>query len=183
MPNQTIYRLQSAHYGLPKDFITGKGAELTGGRWNAIGVPVVYTSMTVELASLEYLIHYFDGFPSSKLPPLLLASITIPTEAILTIEAEDLPLNWQETPAPKMLQQVSNQWIHSAKYVALKLPTAVHSVRTEWSYNVLLNPLHPSMNTGLVTKIEPFYFDTRYQIPQIQGTVMQQLLEDILGKE
>ena len=41
-----LYRLQSARYGLPKDFLSGKGAELTGGRWNPVGMPVIYTSVT-----------------------------------------------------------------------------------------------------------------------------------------
>lgn len=80
-----LYRLQSAQYGLPKDFLSGRGAEITGGRWNAVGVPVVYTSLTVELAALEYLVHYFEGFPNSKLPSMLMATIEIPEKEILKI--------------------------------------------------------------------------------------------------
>ncbi len=177
-----LYRLQSARYGLPKDFLSGKGAELTGGRWNAVGMPVVYTSRTVELASLEYLVHYFEGFPNSKLPEMLVATIEIDNIEILTIEPEMLPKNWRNNPAPRLLQNVSNQWFKSKNFLALQLPTAVHSLQTELSYNVLLNPLHERMNVGLITKIEPFYFDNRYQKPQIQGNQMNDLIEDILGK-
>ncbi|MES2517548.1 MAG: RES family NAD+ phosphorylase [Bacteroidota bacterium] len=177
-----VYRLQSAHYGLPKDFLSGKGAELTGGRWNPVGMPVVYTSRTVELASLEYLVHYFEGFPNSKLPDLLVASIDISKEDILTIETEMLPKNWRISPAPKSLQVISNQWFKNRKFLALQIPTAVHSAQTELSYNVLLNPLHERMHDDIITKIEPFYFDSRYQKPQIQGTQMTDLIEDILGK-
>jgi RES domain-containing protein len=176
-----LYRLQSAHYGLPKDFLSGKGAELTGGRWNPVGMPVVYTSRTVELASLEYLVHYFEGFPNSKLPALLVATLEITQEDILTIEAEMLPKNWQNSPAPKSLQNVTNQWFRNRKLLALQIPTAVHSAQTELSYNVLLNPLHERMHEGIITKISPFYFDSRYQKPQIQGNVMNDLIEDILG--
>jgi RES domain-containing protein len=177
-----LYRLQSAHYGLPKDFLSGKGAELTGGRWNPVGMPVVYTSRTVELASLEYLVHYFEGFPNSKLPALLVGTIEIAQEDILTIEAEMLPKNWRNSPAPKSLQSVTNQWFKNRKFLALQIPTAVHSAQTELSYNVLLNPLHERMHEGIITKIAPFYFDSRYQKPQIQGNVMNDLMEDILGK-
>jgi RES domain-containing protein len=177
-----LYRLQSARYGLPKDFLSGKGAELTGGRWNAVGMPVVYTSRTVELASLEYLVHYFEGFPNSKLPDMLVATIEIDDEQILTIEPEMLPKNWRNNPAPRLLQNVSNQWFKSKNFLALQLPTAVHSLQTELSYNVLLNPLHEQINDGLITKIEPFYFDSRYRKPQIQGNQMNDLIEDILGK-
>lgn len=177
-----LYRLQSARYGLPKDFLSGKGAELTGGRWNPVGMPVVYTSRTVELASLEYLVHYFEGFPNSKLPELLVATIEIPEHDILTIEPDFLPKNWRNNPASRTLQSVSNQWFKNKKYLALQLPTAVHSMQTELSYNVLLNPLHERLNDGLITKIEPFYFDSRYKKPQIQGNQMNDLIEDILGK-
>ncbi len=177
-----LYRLQSARYGLPKDFLSGKGAELTGGRWNPVGMPVVYTSLSVELASLEYLVHYFEGFPNSKLPEMLVATIEIEEERVLTIEPEMLPKNWRNNPAPKTLQTVTNQWFQHNNHLALQLPTAVHSVQTELSYNVLLNPLHEGMNDELITKIEPFYFDNRYKKPQIQGNQMNDLIEDILGK-
>ena len=177
-----LYRLQSARYGLPKDFLSGKGAELTGGRWNPVGMPVVYTSLSVELASLEYLVHYFEGFPNSKLPDLLVATLEVPDHEILTIEPEILPKNWRHNPAPKILQSVGNQWFKNKKYLALQLPTAVHSLQTALSYNILLNPLHERLNDGLITKIEPFYFDSRYKKPQIQGNQMNDLIEDILGK-
>lgn len=177
-----LYRLQSARYGLPKDFLSGRGAELTGGRWNPVGMPVVYTSRTVELASLEYLVHYFEGFPNSKLPDMLVATIEIEEKEILTIEPEILPRNWRNNPAPKTLQSVTNQWFQHKNHLALQLPTAVHSLQTELSYNVLLNPLHECMNNELITKVEPFYFDNRYKKPQIQGNQMNDLIEDILGE-
>jgi RES domain-containing protein len=176
-----IYRLQSAQYGLPKDFISGRGAEITGGRWNPVGVPVVYASLTVELAALEYLVHYFEGFPNSKLPSLLVATMEIPDIEILKIEPDILPKNWKDLPAPKSSQSVSNEWIKNRKYAALQIPTAVHSAHTEMSYNVLLNPLHEQIQTNIITKIEPFHFDNRYQKPQIQGTQMRDLIEGILG--
>ena len=177
-----LYRLQSARYGLPKDFLSGKGAELTGGRWNPVGMPVIYTSLSVELASLEYLVHYFEGFPNSKLPDMLVATIEIEEEGVLTIEPEMLPKNWRNNPSPKTLQMVTNQWFRNKNHLALQLPTAVHSLQTELSYNVLLNPFHERMNEELITKIEPFYFDSRYKKPQIQGNQMNDLIEDILGK-
>jgi hypothetical protein len=38
-----------------------------------------------------------------------------------------------------------------------------------------------SFQANIITKIEPFYFDNRYQKPQIQGTQMNDLIEGILG--
>jgi len=36
---------------------SGEGAAKTGGRWNSRGVPVIYTSSTQSLATLESLVH------------------------------------------------------------------------------------------------------------------------------
>ena len=112
---------------------------------------------------------------------MLVATIEIHEKQILTIEPEMLPKNWRNNPAPRTLQSVTNQWFQHKNHLALQLPTAVHSLQTELSYNVLLNPLHECINEELITKIEPFYFDSRYKKPQIQGNQMNDLIEDILG--
>jgi RES domain-containing protein len=36
---------------------TGEGARRFGGRWNSKGVPLIYTSSSISLASLEMLVH------------------------------------------------------------------------------------------------------------------------------
>ncbi len=41
--------------------LSGKGAEVTGGRWNAKGTPVVYASEARALACLETLVHLNAG--------------------------------------------------------------------------------------------------------------------------
>ena len=37
--------------------INGEGARQRGGRWNSVGLPVVYTSITISLSLLELLIY------------------------------------------------------------------------------------------------------------------------------
>ena len=57
------------------DDLSGSGAKSTGGRWNAIGDPLVYTSETQALACLETLVHLdADGLPFNR----YLVSVTIP---------------------------------------------------------------------------------------------------------
>lgn len=48
-----LFRLCSKHY----QALDGEGASLYGGRWNSIGVPLVYTSEHLSLCLLEQLVH------------------------------------------------------------------------------------------------------------------------------
>ena len=40
--------------------LSGEGARLNGGRWNSPGLPAVYTSSSLSLATLEVLVHLED---------------------------------------------------------------------------------------------------------------------------
>jgi RES domain-containing protein len=40
------------------DVLSGEGARLGGGRWNHVGIPVVYVSETLSLAALELFVHF-----------------------------------------------------------------------------------------------------------------------------
>ena len=46
-----VYRLARREYAQHLD---GQGAALFGGRWNAVGQPVIYTAQHRSLAVLEY---------------------------------------------------------------------------------------------------------------------------------
>ena len=70
------------------DDLSGAGAKATGGRWNAVGLAVVYTSQTRALACLETVVHLnAGGLPLNR----YLVEITIPddlwTSAQMTTQA------------------------------------------------------------------------------------------------
>ena len=60
-----VYRIQKRQH--LDSLLTGMGAQLYGGRWNPIGVPMVYTASTPELALLESLVHV-EGTPLEDQP-------------------------------------------------------------------------------------------------------------------
>jgi RES domain-containing protein len=115
----------------------GEGASSIGGRWNSIGVPVVYTSAAVSLAVLERLVH-----SAGKLSSLLdcaMLEVEIPDELVWALPPADLPAEWNDKSAVPQLRRLGDDWVHSAKSVALRIPSAV--VTSE--FNFVLNPRHP----------------------------------------
>jgi RES domain-containing protein len=131
-----VWRLTLKQHTTPD----GEGARRYGGRWNKPGTPVVYTSGTLSLAALEYLVHV-----DSDLLPDALVSVraTIPDSLkIETIDPTHLPVDWKDTIIPVSLQQLGSDWANNAKSPVLKVPSVV--IEHEWNY--VLNPLHPDFS-------------------------------------
>jgi RES domain-containing protein len=59
--SQSLWRIATDTKDHEADDLSGKGAETTGGRWNAVGIPMVYTSLSRALASLETVVHLNAG--------------------------------------------------------------------------------------------------------------------------
>lgn len=134
--------------------LSGTGAKLAGGRWNRKGIPVLYTSGSVSLATLEVLVH----IPVSLVPSnFSLVKISIPDYSILTVEKEKLPFGWDDLIPLDSLKTVSDKWITENKFLVLKVPSAI--VRSEFNY--LINPQHEDFKTVSVKSVEPFRFDER----------------------
>jgi RES domain-containing protein len=133
----------------------GVGARRYGGRWNKPGTPVVYTSGTLSLAVLEYLVHVdSDILPDS----LVSVRATIPDSlAIETIHTSDLPAEWKDKIIPVTLQECGTSWANRAKSPVLKVPSVV--VEHEWNY--VLNPNHPDFPQITWDIAIAFSFDSR----------------------
>jgi RES domain-containing protein len=52
-----VYRSSTPKYANEADLLTGGGSKRNGGRWNPIGISVVYASLTPETAMAETLAH------------------------------------------------------------------------------------------------------------------------------
>lgn len=133
----------------------GEGARRYGGRWNKPGTRVVYTSGTLSLAALEYLVHVdSDILPDS----LVSVKATIPeTLAIETINPSDLPGNWKDKIMPVTLQELGTAWANGANTPILKVPSVV----IEHEFNYVLNPIHPDFPQITWDTYIAFSFDPR----------------------
>jgi len=133
---------------------SGDGARLFGGRWNNHGVKVVYTSSSLALAAVETFVHLE---PNLRPDDLVSIEAEIPKElAIDHVDLLSLPRKWYEL-RDDSLKAIGDQWIKSAKTVALLVPSA--AIRGEW--NALLNPEHSDLHRLRIRKAKPFEFDLR----------------------
>src|SRR6266699_4291096 len=97
--------------------LTGEGARRFGGRWNHVGTSLVYTSATLSLAVLEYLVN----LPISDLPDDLVSiQLQIPDDIHREeIALNDLPENWRTFPAIEELKDIGTNWVREGKTVIL----------------------------------------------------------------
>lgn len=136
---------------------TGRGAELTGGRWNRKGTPLIYTSSTRALAALETIVHLNSfGLPLNRylvefvIPEPLWSAARMETSATVAV-------GWDAEPASASSADFGTAWATSNASLILVVPSVV----VPEEYNVLLNPRHPDIVEVGVTKIRKWLYDPR----------------------
>ncbi|MGH7527130.1 MAG: RES family NAD+ phosphorylase [Gemmatimonadales bacterium] len=135
--------------------LDGEGARLYGGRWNSPGRPVVYTSTSLALAALEYLIHVD---PEDVPPDLIALTIEIPDDIDAeTADAAALPAGWEQVPEPPACKAIGEAWANAGRVLALRVPAA--PVPEEM--NLLLNPRHSGASRVRIANERPFFYDPR----------------------
>ncbi len=127
----------------------GKGAALSPGRWNELGLPVLYTAGTVALATLETVAHInAGGIPQMKyLISVDIDALSWKQREIL--EPKDLPSRWDAIPHEAMTSVIGSDWLKQCRSLVLCVPSAIAPEETV----VLINPLHPSAATLVAEKI------------------------------
>jgi RES domain-containing protein len=138
--------------------LTGEGARLAGGRWNSVGVSMVYTSWCLSLAVLEVFVNLDPG---NQPRDLVWLAIEAPMEEQWNCRGEkdfisSLPQHWREHDDPET-QRFGDDWIRSGRSAGLVVP----SVLIEGEWNVLLNPAHPDAKKIRVVEMKPFGLDQR----------------------
>lgn len=138
----TIYRMHRARRKAD-DY---QGAMMAGGRWNPIGIPMLYSAEHLSLACLEVLVHLDKGqlpldYAWSK------AEVST-TPDVLVIAAP---------PSITDCQAAGNDWICNQTQLAVRVP----SVIIPEEFNVLLNPLHEGYESVQWSEPRLFHFDPR----------------------
>lgn len=132
---------------------TGEGARLYGGRWNRVGLPLVYTAQSRALALLEMLVQDEPLRANYVLIPALIGKTVSRTTVLLSA----LPPNWRSAQHLDALQATGQHWLASGESCVLAVPSAV--VPLELNY--LINPMHPDFSHIRVGEPEILDTDSR----------------------
>ena len=147
-----LFRLAQSKHGRK---LSGRGAAISGGRWNSRGTEIIYTASNRSLAMAEVAVH----FSLATLPAgYMMMTLQLPdTLSVSTIETKDLPPNWNQFPPLKASQIIGDRFIMEGKTCLLKVPSAV----TSGDFNYLINPAHPDFKMIKISAYDPFPFDRR----------------------
>lgn len=103
---------------------------------------------------------HLDGTPLSDLPPLILCEIQIPDESITWLNADQLPIGWNDPLAtPIGLSSFAEAQFRQHGPLCLAWPSSV--VPLSPSRNVLLDPLHPRRAECHISRIVPYLINPR----------------------
>lgn len=148
-----VFRLSKGKYQAD---LSGKGAEMYGGRWNSKGAALLYTSQSRALAFAELAIHLPLGINPKD---YFLITIKFPdTAKIFQLAESDMPSDWRSNPHSHHTQQLGDEFVSKGNYLVLRVPSAV----VPGDYNYLLNPAHPMFKEVSIKQAEPFEFDSRF---------------------
>jgi RES domain-containing protein len=94
--------------------LSGRGAELFGGRWNEKGYPALYTASSLSLAALEILVHTDKSMPPVD---MAYASIYVP-DSFLSMKILRLPADTTEI-------EYGTKWLKEKSSLMLKVPSVI----------------------------------------------------------
>lgn len=152
-----VYRYLKKKY--VNDPLSADGAKKTGGRWNSLGIPILYTSLSASTAQLEILASVND---SMLLSLFELVSIQLPDDSVWKVEPESLHqlqmikgslTSWDDPIHPSYTKEFGDFWFEERSSLALMVPSSLCAL----DYNVLINTEHPDFNKVQVLPLTSGY--------------------------
>jgi len=144
----TAYRLSLRAYA--RRAFAGEGARQAGGRWNPRGTPVVYTSATLSLAALEFLVHLSGP---QDAPELVFFDLEFEARLVQDVI---LPKNWR-TLKLSDTRELGRHWLEEAEWPVLRVPSFVIPSED----NFVLNPHHLEFRKIRIGRTTPLVLDPR----------------------
>lgn len=145
-----LWRIGTDGTDCTADDVSGAGAKKTGGRWNRVGSPVLYTSASIALACLETVVHL--GVSSLRLNRFLVRLEVPDSVWARRMTLSPAPVGWEAEPPVAVSLDAGDHWLASLGSALLLVP----SVIVPEEFNVLVNPAHPDSATLIVSKLRQF---------------------------
>ena len=148
-----VYRLIKEKY--LDDPLSADGAAKVGGRWNAEGTPMLYTSVNAATAKLEILAGVNEY---AILQEFKLVCIEIPDSSMASISIADLnnaqiemnsELAWDADIRPDFTVDIGEEWFKSMETLSLAVPSSL----SPHDYNILINTEHPEFDQVKVIEV------------------------------
>lgn len=152
-----LWRIATHTPDFSADDMTGGGAKATGGRWNRKGMPVVYSSTSIALATLETLVHRGRNVAIRN---AFLVRFGVPARVWKLrdqVEAHQLDVSWIAEPAGSTTIELGTRWLAAASAPLLLVP----SVIVPEEYNALINPAHPAAAAIKPSVTRQFIYEPR----------------------
>jgi RES domain-containing protein len=152
-----VYRIATDTADYEADDLSGRGAQITGGRWNENGFALIYAAENRSLACLETVVHLgAGGLPFNR----YLVEISIPDPVWAAAQCEtpaSLPVGWDAEPAGRASIGFGTSWSRSGNSAILLIPSTI----VPEEFCVLLNPRHADSARLSAVKTRRWLYDPR----------------------
>lgn len=147
-----VFRLVRKKYPIE---LSGKGAAISGARWNSKGTEMIYCAQNRALAMSEVLVRLtLATLPSD----FVMLTISIPDDVFIAIlNPKKLNVDWNVFPNTFETPILGDNFIKKNEACVLKVPSAV----VKGDFNYLINPLHSDFSKIKITEQVDFPFDKR----------------------
>ena len=109
----TAWRIVKAKHA--NSAFDGEGARIAGGRWNRIGIPMIYTADSLALAVLEITVHLIKEDLLQK--RYVHISVQFDSTLVTSLDLAEIPDDWDSLPPSESTQNMGTQWALSQKSV------------------------------------------------------------------
>lgn len=147
-----VFRLARKKYQIE---LSGKGASISGARWNSKGTEIIYCAQNRALAMAEVLVHLsLAALPND----FVMLTIEIPDAILIeTLDLTNLNIGWNTFPCTFETPLLGDDFIKRNETCVLKVPSAV----VKGDFNFLINPYHIDFYKIKITEQNDFPFDKR----------------------
>jgi RES domain-containing protein len=151
-----LWRIATETRTYKADDISGAGAAISPGRWNAENESIVYCAQSIALAVLETAAHVDSfGLPLNR----FLVEILVPDEVWAQreemLDVGKIAPAWAAIPAGKASVEIGSQWLTSLRTPLLLVPSVIVPEESV----VLINPKHPGSGKVSAKVVRQFEYN------------------------